>query len=303
MENLVQRFLNSLRGRRNASEHTLRAYAADLREFLAFWSRQGAADAAGLNRHRARAFLAELSGRGLRRSSVLRKLSALRSFCRWLLDERVLERDPFLNLPLPKKERRLPRFLTESEAESLLEAAPKDGPAWLGLRDLALLELLYSSGLRRSELAGLNAGDLDFLGGVVRVFGKGSRERIVPVGEPALKALRAYLRERPAPAEPGRAEPLWINARGRRLSGAGVALVVRRSARRAGLRKSVSPHALRHSFATLLLDRGCDLRSLQEMLGHKSLATTQIYTHTTLERLREVYKGAHPRAKEPRRPA
>ena len=301
----VQRFLTALRARRNGSEHTLRAYAVDLGEFAAFWERRGGGPAA-LSRTHVRAYLAHLqtrlqggraaAGKGLGRASVLRKASALRSFVRFLREQGALSRDPFLNIPLPKPERRLPRFLTGAEVEALLDKGAEGG-AWLALRERALLELLYSSGIRRSEAARMSVADLDVLSGTARVFGKGSRERVVPVGDAALKALRAYLSARPRLLETGGAAPLWVNARGRRLSGEGVALLVRRAARRAGLLKGLSPHGLRHSFATELLGRGCDLRALQEMLGHKNIGTTQVYTHTTLERLREVYGKAHPRSR------
>lgn len=295
MTEWVQRFLTALRARRNVSEHTLRAYAGDLQEFSAFWAKRGGEPPSALSRTHVRAWLAELGGRELGRASVNRKVSSLRSFCRYLREQGQLEGDPFLNVPLPKAERKLPRFLTGAEAKTLVEGGAP-GTAWTDLRDRALLELLYSSGLRRMELARMSVPDVDFFSGTVRVYGKGSRERIVPAGDHALKALRAYLAARPRPVDAGPAAPLWTNARGKRLSGDGVALLVRRSAKKAGLLKSLSPHALRHSFATELLGNGCGLRELQEMLGHKNIGTTQVYTHTTLERLRETYSKSHPRA-------
>lgn len=291
----VQRFLTTLRAQRNFSMHTLRAYGADLAEFEAFWTRQGGGDASGVARAHIRAYLAHLQSRRLRRASVLRKISSLRSFLGYLRDEEALSGDPFLNIPLPKKESRLPRFLTLAEAEKLL-AGGIPSKSWAGSRDRAILELFFSSGLRRSELARLSVADIDFLAGVVRVFGKGSRERIVPVGKPALEAIRAYLERRPQGGGSSGSKPLWLNGGGGRLGDGGVALIVQRAARAAGLLKGLTPHALRHSFATQLLERGCDLRSLQEMLGHKNLATTQIYTHATLEHIRKVYGSAHPRA-------
>ncbi|MBI3299713.1 MAG: tyrosine-type recombinase/integrase [Elusimicrobia bacterium] len=308
MEPWVQRFLTSLRARRNASTHTQRAYQTDLAEFAAFWARRGGGAPAKLSRTHVRAYLAQLQtrmkggrtpGPGLGRASVLRKVAALRSLCRWLREMGELKGDPFLNVPLPKPEKRLPRFLSGQEADVLLEKGAV-GSAWTDLRDRALLELLYSAGLRRAEAAGISVPDLDFLSGTVRVFGKGSRERVVPVGDPALKALRAYLAARPRPVGTDRVEPLWINARGRRLSGDGLALLVRRSAKKAGLLKGLSPHALRHSFATELLGAGCGLRELQEMLGHKNIGTTQVYTHASLERLRETYSKSHPRSTAPK---
>jgi tyrosine recombinase XerC len=302
MKPRVQRFLHTLRARRNFSEHTLRAYATDLAEFEAFWERAGGGGASRLNRSRVRAYLAHLqtrvqqSGRkGLGRATLLRKVAALRSLVRWLIEEGELKQDPFLSVPLPKPEKRLPQFLSESEMQKLL-ASVANGEAWSDLRDRAVLEVLYSSGLRRSEMARLNVADIDFLGNIVRVFGKGRRERLVPIGDTALKALKTYLNARPAPRDAGRGEPLWLNRHARRLSDAGIALIVRGCVAKAGLHKRISPHAIRHSFATQLLDGGCDLRALQEMLGHKNISTTQVYTHTTLERLRAVYKDAHPRS-------
>lgn len=235
-----------------------------------------------------RSYLAALQGRGLKRSSLLRKLSAVRSLCRWLRREEALKRDPFQSVPVPRKQPRLPRFLTEAEVETLLSARGRETP-----RDRALLELLYSCGLRRSELCRLNAADVDFVGGVVRVFGKRSRERLVPAGHGALSALKEYLDASPRPGS----RALFLNRRGGRLSEEGVAFVVRRWARAHGLLKPLSPHVFRHSFATHLLDRGCDLRSVQEMLGHRNLSTTQVYTHLSLEQLQRAYRKGHPRGK------
>jgi integrase/recombinase XerC len=283
-----------LRSARNLSEHTLRAYRGDLAEFERLWSQQGGGEPGVFTRRRARSLLAAMAARPLGRNSLLRKIASLRSLVRYLVEEDALTRDPFANLPMPRREARLPRFLSEPETEALIDrGAP--GTRTLDLRDRALLELLYSSGLRRSELASLSAADVDFIAGTVRVFGKGRKERLVPVGKAALSALRKYLEARSA-STLGGSKPLFLNARGGRLSGDAVALVVRRAARRSGLLKSVTPHALRHSFATQMLNRGCDVRSLQEMLGHESLATTQAYTHASLELIRRVYRKSHPRA-------
>lgn len=250
------------------------------------------AEPQGIDRRLVRSYLAKLQSGTLRRASLLRKISSLRSFTRWLRDGEVLRKDPFLNVPIPKKQRRLPRFLTEPEVEAVFSGeSPTKSP--YRERDRALLELLYSCGLRRSEASGLSVGDVDFYGGTVRVLGKGSKERMVPVGTVALKALKDYLDVRPGAQ--ARSSPMFINARGGRLSSEGVALIVRRWARASGLLKPLTPHALRHSFATHLLDRGADLRSVQEMLGHSSLSTTQIYTHTSLERLKKVYEDSHPK--------
>jgi site-specific recombinase XerD len=253
---------------------------------------------AAIGRNEVRAYLAELQTRGnLGRNTVLRKVSALRAFFRFLRREEVMDQDPFCALPLPRKATKLPNFLTENEISELLSHAGPQQPSCKG-RDRAILELLYSSGLRRSELSALNVGDVDFVSGFVRVMGKGSRERLVPVGQSALSCLREYLRQRGPKSSRGES-PLFLNSRGLRLSDAGVAFLLKGWLRRAGWLKSITPHALRHSFATHLLNSGCDLRSVQEMLGHKSLATTQIYTHVSLEKLKEVYAQSHPRSEAP----
>ncbi len=300
----VQRFLSALRAQRNASPRTLRAYGADLEGFLRWCEKQGLKAGADLDRARVRAYLASLQEapegeKAYRRNTVVRKVASLRAFTRFLQEAKVLSRDPFLGLRAPKKEQRLPRFLSEAEVTRLLDA--ETGLASpLRERDRAALELLYSSGLRRAELSGLNVGDLDPWSQTVRVLGKGSRERLVPVGGRALEVLREYLRAR---GEPGAGEPLFLNHRGGRLSPDGVGQIVARWARRARFLRPVTPHAFRHSFASHLLDHGCDLRAVQEMLGHKSLQTTQAYTHVTLERLREVYEKAFPKGKDGGNPA
>jgi len=283
----VERFLTRLRAAKNRSPHTLRAYRADLEYFLAQFAGLMPGD---VDRSHVRRYLAELQSGDSARATVLRKVSALRSFVGFLRSEGNLNRDPFLGVPIPKRTRSLPKFLTESEMDEILNAPNGADPG--AERDRALIELLYSSGLRRAEVASLNVGDVDFLSGTVRVFGKGSKERIVPVGEKALTCLRVYIRSR---GSPGDGEPLFANLRGVRISQDGVMFLVRRWIKRSSLSKKVTPHVFRHSFATHLLNHGCDIRVVQEMLGHASLRTTQIYTHVSLDRLREVYKGAHPR--------
>lgn len=294
MHALIQKFLLYQRGTRKASDHTLRAYSQDLAAFEKFLGESAAVGAKALTRPRLRAWLAQLQDGGkLHRNTVLRRFAAVRSLVRFLVQEEELLANPLAGLPMPKPAKRLPRFLTEEEVTQLLEARVALRPPLLQ-RDRALLELMYSSGLRRSEACGLNVGDVDMLGGGVRVFGKGSKERWVPVGRSALKALREYLSLRPVPSSRDE-DPLFVSARGNRLSDAAIPLILTRWARAAKLMKPVTPHALRHSFATHLLDRGCDLRSLQEMLGHKNLSTTQVYTHVSLEHLKKVYDRTHPR--------
>lgn len=276
---------------RNGSAHTLRAYMADVEAFV---RNSGIAGPADVDRGVVRSFIAALQAdAALSRATVLRKISAVRAFTRFLRERKALKLDPFLQVAIPKRQKTLPKFLSEAELGELLSAAVR-GAEKLGHRDRAIVELLYSSGLRRSELAGLNVGDVDFMSGFVRVFGKGSKERLVPVGSAALGAMREYLKSR---ADRGGGQPLFLNKVGGRLTHDGVALVVRRWAREARFGKKVTPHMLRHSFATHVLNGGCDLRQVQEMLGHKNLATTQIYTHLSLERLKKAYSESHPEAK------
>ena len=286
----LERFLTRLRAAKNYSPHTLRAYRADLELFTAKFPDLSPGD---LDRSHVRRHLAELQSGDSARASVLRRASALRSFVKFLRAEGELKRDPFLGVPMPKRTRSLPKFLTEAEMEQVLEAPAGTGAA--SERDRALIELLYSSGLRRAEIGALNVGDVDFLSGTVRVFGKGSKERIVPVGGKALTCLRGYLRSRGGPAD---GEPLFANLRGARISDEGVVFVVRRWVRRSSLLKKVTPHVFRHSFATHLLNHGCNIREVQEMLGHADLNTTQVYTHISLQKLQDVYKGAHPRGRQ-----
>jgi integrase/recombinase XerC len=301
----VDAFLGWLRVEKNCSPSTVRAYAADLDQFARFCATgETAATAAGAPRptldparvslRTVRGFLAALGTQGLRSSSLGRKLAALRSFFRFLNREGLLAGNPARPIPSPAKSRALPPTLTVDEAARLLETP--GGPPKSPLRDRALLELLYSSGLRVSELTGLDLDDLDLDGGAVRVRGKGRRERIVPVGSKAIEAVRDYLaRERRGGAAAG---ALFLNVRdGGRLTSRSVHRLLGARVRRQGWPRSVSPHALRHSFATHLLVGGADLRAIQEMLGHRSLSTTQRYTRLDFEHLSRVYESAHPRAR------
>ena len=301
MKLLVDQFLLHLRAQRNFARNTIKAYQFDLGEFLAYAAGK-AASPAGMDRLLMRGYIASISDRKVSRNTLLRKISAVRSFVQYLLETGQLETDPFDLITIPKKEKRLPRFLTEGEVGKLQdynspeEVNAKEKGYYFALRDYALFELVYSSGLRRSEAAGLNIGDLDLYSGFARVMGKGSRERLVPVGDKALTAIRAYLETRPKPLPHG--NPLFLNHKNTRLSGAGIALIFKKMAKRARFARPMNPHSVRHSFATHMLDHGCDLKSVQEMLGHKNLQTTEIYTHVSLERLKEVYDKAHPRAKK-----
>lgn len=240
-----------------------------------------------------RKFLAHLKEKGYSKSTISRKLACLRSFFKFLTRENIIANNPAVGIATPKREKKLPSFLEIQEIENLLDATA--GASLSSKRDKALLETLYSSGIRVSELVGLNVEDTDVLGGVLRIRGKGKKERMVPIGRKAQEAIREYLEKRGN--DYGKAGgALFFNKNSTRLTDRSVRRILIKYARKASLHKDVSPHTLRHSFATHLLDRGADLRSVQELLGHESLSTTQIYTHVTTKRLKEVYEKVHPRA-------
>ncbi len=302
MKLLVDQFLLHLKAQRNFARNTIKAYQFDLGEFLAYAAANSSGAPASLDRLLMRGYIAFIGDRKVSRNTLLRKISAVRSFIHYLLETGRLETDPFDLITIPKKEKRLPRFMTEGEVGRLQdhnrpeEVNAREKTYYFALRDYAIFELIYSSGLRRSEAAGMNIGDLDLYSGFARVLGKGSRERLVPVGEKALAAIKEYLESRPRPLAHGL--PLFLNHINTRLTGTGIALIFKKMARRARFARPMNPHSVRHSFATHLLDHGCDLKSVQEMLGHKNLQTTEIYTHVSLERLKEVYDKAHPRSKK-----
>ncbi len=282
------RFLTHLRATRNYSPHTLRAYGKDLDAFLL---RHPSVAPGEIERLHIRTYLADLQKDGaLARATILRRMAALRSFIKYLRSTGQLKGNPVFGVALPKRPRPLPKFLTENEMTELMSVpAGTDSPQ--RRRDRAIVELIYSSGLRRAELIGLNRGDIDFLSGTVRVFGKGSKERVVPVGDGALKRLRECL----ADGAREDSEPLFSGPTGKRLSQEGLVFVLNRWVKASALKKKITPHVLRHSFATHLMNHGCDIRLVQEMLGHVSLQTTQIYTHVSLERMKQVYGESHPR--------
>ena len=301
---LLRRFEESLRGQKGRSENTVRVYSTDLRPFFAFLEDQGL-EPSQLERRSLRRYLAWLStsargdGRGYARVSVARKLVVLRSFYRFLVQEGLMDRNPIpkgrtFNI---KVERRLPIFLGKAEVCQLLAAPDISKP--LGIRDSAILELLYSSGVRLSELQGLDVGHLDLGTRELRVRGKGSKERVVLLGKPAAESIAVYLRSaRPTLARDG-ALPLLLNRYGGRLSRRSIEKIVARHALVSAIRPGVHPHTLRHTFATHLMEGGADLRVVQELLGHASPSTTQIYTHVTQNETREEYMTTHPGARMP----
>ncbi len=296
-DKLVVDFLEHLRHGRNASAHTLRAYERDLGEFLSFMKEEKPdLELSDVTHMVLRHFLSTLRQRELARTTIARKAAALRSFFRYLCQRGILDANPAEGLITPKLKKRLPIFLSETEMEKLLSSPDDD--TLPGRRDRAILELLYSTGMRVSELAGLDVGQVDFLSEAVIVRGKGKRERLTPIGTYALEALQNYLASRPRARKfPSREEePLFLSRNNTRLTSRSIRRLLKKHLLRAGLSPDVSPHTLRHSFATHMLNRGADLRSVQELLGHQSLSTTQIYTHVTTARMKEVYARTHPRA-------
>ncbi|HUL03130.1 MAG TPA: tyrosine recombinase XerC [Gemmatimonadales bacterium] len=287
---------------RNDSPHTVRAYVRDVTEFAAFCDGfyGGPWQWAGVDRLAVRGFLGALQQRGLAKRSTARALSALRTFYRFLNLTRGIEVNPAKATRTPKLGRTLPTHLDRAEMDLLCAAAERraEGSGPKGARDLAMLELFYSGGLRLSELAGLNETDVDLVSDQVKVRGKGKKERIVPIGGHAVAALRNYYRHRDAllSATSGERRAVFLNLRGRRLTPRGVQLAMKALFGELPRGRDLHVHALRHSFATHLLDAGADLRAVQELLGHASLSTTQVYTHTSVERLKKVYHRAHPRA-------
>ena len=309
MNEQLRGFLSYLRLNRNASAHTVAAYDSDLSQFLAFvgqetGKRKNVAPG-DLNLDLIRGFLGELHRRGQARASVARKVSALRSFARYLRREGWIDSDPTALAVSPKREQKIPAHLSVDEMSRLLDVPDVSTP--LGRRDRAILELFYASGIRLSELVGLDVEDVDLSARarVARVMGKGGKERIVPFNTTTEKAIRAWLADRLAlranpksqsPKPKSQDDPLFVNFRGARLTGRSVQRLVSHYVKGCSTRFGISPHALRHSFATHLLQNGADLRAIQELLGHVRLSTTQRYTHVNVAQLLDVYRKAHPRA-------
>ncbi len=319
MTGYLKDFLKFLELNRNASAHTVRAYDSDLTQFLGHAAAGAGLDVrelepAHLGRAALRSFLGELHKQGLTRASAARKLAAVRTFLRYLRREGVIEDDPGALVATPKRDLRMPAHLSEDEMSALLAAPAGDTP--LSRRDRAILELFYASGLRLSELTGLDLDDMNLSAKMVRVLGKGRKERIVPFNGSTAKAVREYLKDRESlvrgvrlqPDRPRNgpprggprvrtSDPLFVNHRGGRLTVRSVDRLVRRYVAASSSRLGISPHALRHSFATHLLQRGADLRAIQELLGHARLSTTQRYTHVNAAQLLDVYRKSHPRAR------
>ena len=325
---IVQKFLDYLKYEKRFSEHTAKCYGADLTQFGEFLiggpdsgltgaetispvQQGGPATAVAMQTNHkvdgqflsvdvntVRGYLAFLNEKQYSKATVARKLATLRSFYKFLVKTNQLSTNPVTAVRTPKQEKRLPRFLEYDQVKKLLETPPMDN--WLGARDRAILETLYSTGMRVSELVALNMDDIDFLGEVVHIRGKGKKERIAPIGSSALQVIQHYIEFRNKRAQSNSnfdSKVLFVNKHGRRLSTRSVRRKMDKYLKMAGLDPAISPHTLRHSFATHMLNNGADLRSVQELLGHQSLSTTQVYTHLTTRKLKEVYEGAHPRSK------
>lgn len=303
MEEHLNKFITYLIAEKNASPYTVKNYRHEIGEFLGFLREQGIDSWEGVDRHVLRRYLAWLQAQGYVKASITRRISELRSFCRYLVREGILATNPIKAITSPKVPKRLPDYLDVREVEALLAAPDTTEPQ--GQRDRAILEVLYASGLRVSELVSLNLSNVDLEQGELRVWGKGAKERVALLGEPARRALRRYIRDgRPKLVKEKQAtKALFVNRLGNRLSTRSVSSILAKYAKLAGLGRRVTPHIMRHTFATHLLDGGADLRTVQELLGHADLSSTQIYTHVSQSRVREVYRKAHPRAKEHRNKA
>ncbi|MHC4631512.1 MAG: tyrosine recombinase XerC [Planctomycetota bacterium] len=325
---IIRKFLDYLKFEKRFSEHTAKCYGADLNQFGEFLigisdaGHQPADEPISLAQHQAgpatavatqatlkvdqlllstqtdtvRTYLAFLNEKQYSKATIARKLATLRSFYKFLVKRSQVSSNPVVAVRTPKQEKKLPRFLEYAEVQKLLETPPVN--SWLGARDRAILETLYSTGIRVSELVALNMDDIDFLGEVVHIRGKGKKERISPIGSSALQVIQHYMEFRNKRAQNNSnfdSKVLFVNKHGRRLSTRSVRRKMDKYLKMAGLDPAISPHTLRHSFATHMLNNGADLRSVQELLGHQSLSTTQIYTHLTTKKLKEVYENAHPR--------
>jgi integrase/recombinase XerD len=295
MESLIQEFIDYLGHEKGLATNTLESYSRDLKQYYGFLSGDSTASLENASQSTIVAYLMYLRKQGKATATIARRLAALKAFYQFLVKENYVSSDPTNDLSSPKLERKLPKVLTVSEVERLLNQPDLSTPA--GKRDKAMLELLYATGIRVSELVNLNILDVDLKEGFVRCMGKGSKERVVPVGDIAVSALRTYLEgARPKLVADAKEKALFVNHHGKRLTRQGFWKIVKKYAAQAQIRKEITPHTLRHSFATHLLENGADIRAVQEMLGHADISTTQIYTHVTKDRLKDVYAKSHPRA-------
>lgn len=295
MENLLSDYLTYLRVERGLAENTVLSYERDLKKFISFAKKSGFTSIESIQRQQIITYLLKLQGENMAPSSVTRNLASIRSFFSYLNIENLTKNDPSSDLDSPKLSKKLPKVITIDEVEDLLQQP--DETDKFGMRDRAMLEILYATGLRVSELISLDVDDVNLELGFLRCIGKGSKERIVPLGKIAISYLKIYLdNTRNKLVKTIEQKSLFVNFHGRRLTRQGFWKIVKKYANQAGIKSEITPHTLRHSFATHLLENGADLRSVQEMLGHADISTTQIYTHVTQKKLQKVHKEFHPRA-------
>lgn len=295
MEKILDEFINHLAVERGLAENTLVSYRRDLAGYISFCRKNKLKSLEQAGRDTIISYLLQLQVDGRSPATIARRLASIRSFYGFMIREGILQKDPSVDLESPKPIQKLPRVLTTGEVELLLGQPLTGEPA--GLRDKAMLELLYATGIRVSELVLLNLKNVNIENGFIRCFGKGAKERIIPMGDVAVRYLKEYLaRGRSKLVKSSSTEALFVNQHGRRLTRQGFWKIIKKYARKAKIKTEITPHTLRHSFATHLLENGADLRSVQEMLGHADISTTQIYTHLTKRRLKEVYDRSHPRA-------
>lgn len=295
MNDLLDSFLSFLVVEKGLSENTLESYGRDLKKFLLFIESRGITSAREIRYSDILDFLTHSREEGLTATTIVRSMVSVKQFFKYLLSEKVLSEDPTAHIKTPKMKKAIPGVISLDDVESILGAPDESTPE--GLRDAAMLEILYATGIRVSELIGLKLNDVNFELGFVVVYGKGSKERVVPIGDKAKDKLLLYLRDsRPALLKGRESKALFVTRRGAGMTRQGFWKIIKAQARRAGVTKKISPHTLRHSFATHLLERGADLRTIQIMLGHSDISTTQIYTHVESERLKEIHKKYHPRS-------
>ncbi|OPY63464.1 MAG: Tyrosine recombinase XerD [Pelotomaculum sp. PtaU1.Bin065] len=295
MIELLDEYIYHLAVERGLAENTLVSYRLDLNGYLEFCRKRGLKSLEQVDKNVIMSYLFQLQLEGRSPATISRRLAAARSFYKYLVSEDILQKDPTADLEFPKLAQKLPKVLTVEEVDTLLGQPSISEPA--GIRDKAMLELLYATGIRVSELVSLNLEHINLESGFIRCFGKGSKERIIPVGDVAARFLKEYLsRGRSKLTKAGNPPALFVNQHGRRLTRQGFWKIIKKYALKANIKKEITPHTFRHSFATHLLENGADLRSVQEMLGHADISTTQIYTHLTKQRMKEVYNRSHPRA-------
>ncbi len=295
MDTLIDQFIHFLAVEKGLSQNTLESYQRDMVGFTAYLQERGVTQIQDSTRAQIIGYLMTLQKKGRATATLSRNMASIRAFYQFLVRDKLIDKDPSIHLETPKIEKRLPKVLSIEEVERLLESPPVHHPA--GLRDKAMLELLYATGIRVSELVHLNIGDVNLEMGFVKCMGKGSKERIIPLGSVAVEIVRQYINiGRPRLLKEGSETALFLNHLGKKITRQGFWKIIKRYAQKANIRTEITPHTLRHSFATHLLENGADLRSVQEMLGHADISTTQIYTHVTRTRIKDIYAKTHPRA-------